>query len=81
VRNARQTPVYRLDLQPLRECNVPDVHGLRRLLKCLLRYYGFQAVRVEELTDGQDPDVRRLQGIVESLAARVASCVESKQRE
>jgi hypothetical protein len=42
-------PTYRLDLRPEPDVRVPDAIRLRKLLKALLRGYGFRAVAIKEM--------------------------------
>jgi hypothetical protein len=41
---------YRIQLQPTPDCRTPGIIGLRRLLKVLLRSYGFQCVDATEVS-------------------------------
>jgi hypothetical protein len=43
-------PLYRLIFRPEPGERIPDPIRLRKLLKILLRGYGFRAVRIEELS-------------------------------
>jgi hypothetical protein len=47
--HAHEHKTYVLILRPDPTCRVPDIIGLRRLLKCLLRNFGLVAVDVREV--------------------------------
>jgi hypothetical protein len=74
--NHKRRPTFRVDFRPLPDSKVDSIVGLRRLMKRSLRAYGLVCVRVEELVGGVDPEVKRLQRIIESLAARCADQAE-----
>lgn len=54
-------------IEPL-PCDVPAVNRVRSALKILLRRFGLRCVALQE-----SEEVRRLQGIIDGLAARLAA--------